>query len=128
MTFEAMVAEIAAQFVRNFQADSEKCWIAELDGERVGAVFVVRQSTEVARLRRLILTPAARGLGLGSRLTDECVRFARGKGYKTLELWTNTCLDAARAIYRQRGFKLTHSEPYEGFGQKLVSETWQLHL
>ncbi|MES2946675.1 MAG: helix-turn-helix domain-containing GNAT family N-acetyltransferase [Pseudomonadota bacterium] len=128
ISFEARVAEIAAQFLNNFQPAWEKGWIAELDGERVGAIFVVRQSDEVAKLRMLILTPAARGLGLGGKLTDECVRFARNKGYKMLELWTHSCLEAARVIYSKRGFRLIHSEPYEGFGQKLVSETWQLQL
>jgi DNA-binding MarR family transcriptional regulator/GNAT superfamily N-acetyltransferase len=128
MAFEALVADIAAQFVRKFQPEWEKCWIAELDGERVGSVFLVRKSATVAQLRMLLLTPAARGLGLGSRLTDECIAFARNKGYKKMVLWTNSCLTAARHIYAARGFKLDKSEPYEGFGQKLVGETWSLRL
>lgn len=126
--FEALVAGIAADFIRKFQPDGEKCWIAELDGERVGAVFVVRQSRTVARLRMLILSPQARGLGLGARLTDECIAFARARGYRKMVLWTNSCLTAARAIYTKRGFRLTKSEPYEGFGQQLVGETWELRL
>ncbi|WP_213954032.1 helix-turn-helix domain-containing GNAT family N-acetyltransferase [Variovorax sp. dw_954] len=126
--FEALVAEIAAQFLRKFQPDSERCWIAELNGERVGAVFVVRKSATTAQLRILILAPQARGLGLGARLTDECIGFARRKGYKKMVLWTNSCLAAARGIYAARGFKLTKSEPYEGFGQQLVGETWELKL
>lgn len=126
--FEALVAGIAADFIRKFQPEWEKCWIAELDGERVGAVFVVRQSRTVARLRMLILSPQARGLGLGARLTDECIAFARAKGYRKMVLWTNSCLTAARAIYTKRGFRLTKSEPYEGFGQQLVGETWELRL
>ncbi|WP_371319881.1 GNAT family N-acetyltransferase [Variovorax sp. dw_308] len=126
--FEALVAEIAAQFLRKFQPDSERCWIAELNGERVGAVFVVRKSATTAQLRMLILAPQARGLGLGARLTDECIGFARRKGYKKMVLWTNSCLAAARGIYAARGFKLTKSEPYEGFGQQLVGETWELKL
>ncbi|WP_462386796.1 bifunctional helix-turn-helix transcriptional regulator/GNAT family N-acetyltransferase [Acidovorax sp. Q11] len=126
--FEALVADIAAQFLRKFQPEWEKAWIAELDGERVGAVFVVRKSTTTAQLRMLILVPKARGLGLGARLTDECLAFARAKGYKKMVLWTNSCLTAARGIYAQRGFRLTKSEPYEGFGQQQVGETWELKL
>ena len=94
--FEALVAGIAAEFIQNFDPAWEKGWIAELDGERVGAVFVVRKSATVAQLRLLILTPQARGLGLGARLVDECIAFARSKGYKKMVLWTNSCLDAAR--------------------------------
>ena len=126
--FEALVADIAAQFLRKFQPEWEKAWIAELDGERVGAVFVVRKSPTTAQLRMLILAPKARGLGLGARLTDECLAFARAKGYKKMVLWTNSCLTAARGIYAQRGFRLTKSEPYDGFGQQLVGETWELKL
>lgn len=126
--FEALVAGIAADFIHKFQPEWEKCWIAELDGERVGAVFVVRQSRTIARLRMLILSPQARGLGLGARLTDECIAFARARGYRKMVLWTNSCLTAARAIYTKRGFRLTKSEPYEGFGQQLVGETWELRL
>jgi len=126
--FEALVADIAAQFVTKFQPQWERCWIAELDGERVGAVFVVRKSATVAQLRMLILSPQARGLGLGARLTDECIAFARAKGYKKMVLWTNSCLAAARGIYGKRGFTLVKSEPYEGFGQQLVGEHWELKL
>ena len=126
--FEALVAEIGAQFLRKFQPAWERCWIAELNGERVGAVFVVRKSATTAQLRMLILSPKARGLGLGARLTDECIAFARSKGYKKMVLWTNSCLAAARGIYAARGFKLVKSEPYEGFGQQLVGETWELKL
>ncbi|MDM0081097.1 helix-turn-helix domain-containing GNAT family N-acetyltransferase [Variovorax sp. J31P179] len=126
--FEALVADIAGQFLRKFQPGWERCWIAELNGERVGAVFVVRKSPTTAQLRMLILSPKARGLGLGARLTDECIAFARNKGYRKLVLWTNSCLTAARGIYAARGFKLVKSEPYEGFGQQLVGETWELKL
>ena len=126
--FEALVAEIAGQFLRKFQPDWERCWIAELNGERVGAVFVVRKSKTTAQLRMLILAPQARGLGLGARLTDECLAFARRKGYCKMVLWTNSCLAAARGIYAARGFQLTKSEPYTGFGQQLVGETWTLEL
>ena len=127
--FETMVADIMAKCLRHWQTEWERCWIAEADGQRVGSAFVVRKSTTVAQLRMLILTPEARGLGLGARLTDECIAFARGKGYKKMMLWTNSCLTAARGIYAKRGFKLVKSEPYEGFGQTgLVSETWELKL
>lgn len=126
--FEALVAEIAARFIRKFQPGWERCWIAELNGERVGAVFVARKSATAAQLRLLLLAPQARGLGLGARLTDECIAFARRKGYRKMVLWTNSCLTAARGIYAARGFQLTKSEPYEGFGQQLVGETWELRL
>jgi DNA-binding MarR family transcriptional regulator/GNAT superfamily N-acetyltransferase len=128
MAFEALVADIVAKYVREFQPDWERCWIAELDGERVGSAFVVRQSASTAQLRMLLLTPAARGLGLGARLTDECLAFARHKGYRKMVLWTNSCLTAAREIYAKRGFERVKSEPYEGFGQSLVGETWELKL
>jgi GNAT superfamily N-acetyltransferase len=125
--FEALVAGICADFVKNFQPEWERCWIAELNGQRVGSVFVVKKDAETAQLRMLILTPEVRGLGLGVRLTDEAIAFARLKGYKSMVLWTNSCLLAARAIYEKRGFKLTQSEPYQGFGRDdLVSETWAL--
>ncbi len=126
--FEALVASIAARFVQKFQPQWERCWIAELDGERVGAVFLVRKSARVSQLRMLILSPAARGLGLGARLTDACLDFARERGYRKMVLWTNSCLLAARAIYTRRGFQLVKSEPYRGFGQDLVGETWELAL
>lgn len=126
--FEGLVAGIVADCVRKFQPAWEKGWIAELDGERVGSVFVVRKSATTAQLRMLLLTPAARGLGLGSRLTDECIAFARQKGYRKMVLWTNDCLDAARAIYAKRGFRRVKSEPYEGFGKQLVGETWEMKL
>ena len=127
-TFEALVAEIAGEFLRKFQPEWERCWIAELNGERVGAIFVVRKSASVAQLRLLILAPAARGLGLGGRLVDECIAFARRKGYRKMVLWTNSCLLAARGIYAKRGFQLTKSEPHESYGQQLVGETWELKL
>lgn len=127
-TFEALVAEIVAGYVRHHQPDWERCWIAEVNGERVGSAFVVRKSKTVAQLRLLILTPQARGLGLGAHLTDECLAFARSKGYKKMVLWTNSCLDSARALYARRGFQLVKSEPYSGFGKDLVGETWELRL
>ncbi|HEY3048644.1 MAG TPA: helix-turn-helix domain-containing GNAT family N-acetyltransferase [Polaromonas sp.] len=126
--FEALVAGIAAELIKNFDPAWEKGWIAELDGERVGSVFVVRKSATVAQLRLLILTPQARGLGLGARLVDECIAFARSKGYKKMVLWTSSGLDAARAIYAQRGFQRVKSEPFHGYGHDLVGETWELKL
>lgn len=126
--FEALVANIVAQFLRKRQPDWERCWMAELNGERVGSVFLVRKSKTVAQLRLLILTPQARGLGLGARLTDECIAFARDKGYRKMVLWTNSCLGVARNLYARRGFKRVKSEPYRGFGQDLVGETWELLL
>ena len=126
--FEALVAEIVAGMIRQHDPVQERGWIAELNGERVGSVFVVRKSETEAQLRLLILSPAARGLGLGARLTDECLAFARAKGYRRMVLWTNSNLAAARAIYAKRGFVLEHSEPYRGYGQDLVGETWALEL
>ncbi len=126
--FEALVADIAGQFLRKFQPEWERCWMADLNGERVGAVFLVRKSATTAQLRMLILAPQARGLGLGARLTDECIALARQKGYRKMVLWTNSCLTAARGIYAARGFRLTKSQRYEGFGQQLVGETWELKL
>ena len=126
--FESLVADIVAKYLRNLQPDWERCWIAEVNGQRAGSAFVVRKSKSVAQLRMLILTPQARGLGLGARLTDECLAFARSKGYKKMVLWTNSCLDAARAIYAKRGFVRVKSEPYQGFGQNLTGETWELTL
>jgi DNA-binding MarR family transcriptional regulator/GNAT superfamily N-acetyltransferase len=126
--FEGLVAAVAAKYIKNFDPAWEKGWIAEIDGERVGSVFVVRRSATVAQLRLLILTPGARGHGLGGRLTDECIAFARGKGYRKLMLWTQSHLLAARAVYRSHGFKCVKSEPYAAFGQNMVSEVWELKL
>ena len=126
--FEALVAGIVAKFVQNFDAQREKAWITEVDGERAGCVFVVRQSQAVAKLRLLILTPQAHGLGLGARLTDECIAFARAKGYRKMVLWTQSHLLAARRIYRSRGFVCVKSERNDAFGKKLTSETWELKL
>lgn len=126
--FEALVADIAAGMIRRHDPAWERGWIAELDGERVGSVFVVRKSETEAQLRLLILSPAARGLGLGGRLTDECLAFARAKGYRKMVLWTNSTLSAARAIYAKRGFTLVHSEAHQSYGKDLVGETWELTL
>jgi GNAT superfamily N-acetyltransferase len=124
-SFEALVAEIAAKYLRNFDPAREKGWIAEVDGQRAGSVFVVRKSRTVAQLRLLILAPQARGLGLGGRLVDACIAFARERGYRKLTLWTQSNLAAARAIYATRGFVLVRSEPNPAYGQELVSEVWE---
>jgi DNA-binding MarR family transcriptional regulator/GNAT superfamily N-acetyltransferase len=127
-SFEALVAEIAAKFVREFDAARERCWVAE-QGERiVGAVFVVRKSARVAQLRLLYVEPVARGQGLGARLVDECIRFARAKGYKSLTLWTQSHLDAARHVYASRGFRLEKEERHRSFGKSLLGQSWMLEL
>jgi DNA-binding MarR family transcriptional regulator/N-acetylglutamate synthase-like GNAT family acetyltransferase len=127
-TFEALVAEITARFIRNFDPRFERCWIAERDGEIVGSVFLVKVSKHTAKLRLLLVEPSARGLGLGRRLVEECVRFAREAGYKKIMLWTQSILTAARATYRQRGFELIQSQPERNFGHDLIAETWELKL
>jgi DNA-binding MarR family transcriptional regulator/GNAT superfamily N-acetyltransferase len=127
-SFEAMVAEIAAKFIRDFDAAREHCWIAERDGETVGSVLLVKQSDTVAKLRLLIVDPAARGLGIGHRLVDECIRFARAAGYRQLTLWTNDILVAARRIYETAGFRLIEEERHHSFGKDLVGQNWLLDL
>jgi DNA-binding MarR family transcriptional regulator/GNAT superfamily N-acetyltransferase len=126
--FEGLCAQIVVDFVNKFDPRRERCWIAELDGRNVGSVFLVKDSDEVARLRLLLVEPSARGGGIGKRLTDECVRFARECGYRRITLWTHSVLTAARHIYQQAGFTLTSSEPRRSFGQDVVSEHWDLDL
>ncbi|MGE0500167.1 MAG: GNAT family N-acetyltransferase [Rhizobiaceae bacterium] len=128
IAYEALAVEILASFVRDFDADRERAWIAELDGEMVGAVFLVRKDDETAKLRLLHVEPAARGLGLGRRLVDECIRFGREKGYRTLTLWTNDVLVAARKIYVAAGFRLVAEDRHHSFGKDLVGQTWELAL
>jgi DNA-binding MarR family transcriptional regulator/GNAT superfamily N-acetyltransferase len=126
--FEALVAEIAAKFIREFDAKRERCWIAEVDAERAGSVFLVRESDAVAKLRLLLVEPHARGLGIGKQLVEECTRFARATGYKKITLWTQSVLHAARKIYQREGYRLVGEEPHHSFGQDLVAQTWELAL
>jgi DNA-binding MarR family transcriptional regulator/N-acetylglutamate synthase-like GNAT family acetyltransferase len=126
--FEALVAQIAAHFIEHFDRDRERCWIAEMDAEIVGSVFLVRKNATTAKLRLLLVEPRARGLGIGARLVEECVRFARAAGYRKLVLWTQSELSAARRVYERAGFKRVRAEPHRSFGKKLVAETWQLAL
>lgn len=128
LAFEALVAEIGARFLQNFDARRERCWIAELGGERVGCVFVVRQSPSIAKLRLLIVEPKARGHGVGRRLVSACVAFARRTGYRKLVLWTQSSLLAARKIYADLGFRRIRSQRHREFGVPLVGEYWELDL
>jgi DNA-binding MarR family transcriptional regulator/N-acetylglutamate synthase-like GNAT family acetyltransferase len=127
-SFEALVAEVAANFLKSFDGSRERCWIAEIDGQQCGSVFLVKQSDQVAKLRLLLVTPQGRGRHLGQLLVGECIGFARSCGYRKITLWTQSILIAARKIYQDAGFVLVATEPHRSFGQDLIGETWDLML
>jgi DNA-binding MarR family transcriptional regulator/GNAT superfamily N-acetyltransferase len=126
--FEGLIADVIGGFVRSWDPARERCWIAERHGENVGSIFLVRGTDEVAKLRLLIVDPRARGLGVGTRLVRECIAFARQAGYRTISLWTNDVLVAARRIYAAEGFRVTATEVHDSFGVPLTAETWELDL
>jgi DNA-binding MarR family transcriptional regulator/predicted N-acetyltransferase YhbS len=126
--FEGLCAQIVADFVAKHDPARERCWIAEMDGENVGSVFLVKDSDKVARIRLLLVDPVARGRGVGMQLTEECLRFAKACGYRSITLWTHGVLTAARHIYGKCGFTLTSSEKRKSFGKQVVSEIWDLKL
>jgi DNA-binding MarR family transcriptional regulator/N-acetylglutamate synthase-like GNAT family acetyltransferase len=127
-TFEALVAEIVAKFIQHYDAQRERCWVAEREGEIAGSVFLVSESKTVAKLRLLLVEPSARGLGIGARLVAECVQFARQAGYKKIVLWTQSELDAARHLYKKAGFQVIQKKHHHSFGKPLTAETWEVVL
>jgi DNA-binding MarR family transcriptional regulator/GNAT superfamily N-acetyltransferase len=126
--FEGLCAQIVAEFLNNFDPNYERAWIAERDGERVGSILLAKDTPEVARLRLLLIEPSARGLGIGTALTDACVGFARQCGYRRITLWTHRVLTTARHVYERAGFRLTSSEARHSWGQDVVSEHWDMEL
>lgn len=127
-SFEALVARIVADFATDGDPEREAAWIAELDGRRVGCVFCMRTDETTAKLRILLVDPAARGHRLGARLVEQCVGFARSAGYERMQLWTNHPLVAARGIYLRAGFRLVEEEPHHSFGADLVGQVYELDL
>lgn len=128
ISFEALCAEIAAQFLKTFDPARERCWIAEIDSRQVGSVFLVKHTDDIAKIRLLLIDPAGRGIGLGKTLVDECIAFARACGYRKITLWTQSILLAARGIYQRAGFVRVATEPHHSFGQDLIGETWEIDL
>jgi len=128
ISFEALVAQIAAEFIKSYDRAREHCWIAEIDGEPVGSIFLVNGSNGVAKLRLLLVEKKARGLGVGRALVEQCIRFAREAGYQSITLWTQSILVAARSIYQRAGFHLTAEQKHHSFGVDLVGETWDMKL
>jgi DNA-binding MarR family transcriptional regulator/GNAT superfamily N-acetyltransferase len=126
--FEALVAQVAGAFLANHDSARERGWIAERDGVRVGSVFLVRETDEIGKLRLLLVEPSARGLGIGKRLVEDCIAFARQAGYRRITLWTNDILFAARGIYRAAGFRLVASMPHSDFGPPMIGEEWERTL
>jgi GNAT superfamily N-acetyltransferase len=126
--FEALVGEIASKFLAHHDPKRERCWIAEMDGARVGCVFLVERSKTVAQLRLLLVEPSARGHGIGQRLVGECIAFARKAGYSRMRLWTNDVLHSARKIYQAAGFHLIEEEKHSSWGKPLTSQTWEMDL
>jgi DNA-binding MarR family transcriptional regulator/GNAT superfamily N-acetyltransferase len=126
--FEALVAGVAGNFLNEHDHSKERGWIVERNGVRMGSVFVMRHTDEIARLRLLLVEPSARGLGIGKRLVEDCIAFARHAGYRRMTLWTNDILLAARGIYRAAGFRLTSSKPHRDFGRPMAGEDWELEL
>jgi DNA-binding MarR family transcriptional regulator/GNAT superfamily N-acetyltransferase len=126
--FEGLCAQIVADFVNKHDPKRERCWIAEMHGETIGSIMLAKETERVARIRLLVLDPKARGLGIGARLVDESIQFARRAGYKKITLWTHSVLTAARHIYEKSGFKLMRSERHRSWGRPVVSEHWDLEL
>ncbi len=125
---EAMAAQVAGEFLASHDPARERCWIAEAEGVRMGSVFLVRKTDDLAKLRLLLVEPAARGLGIGKALVEACIAEARAVGYRRMTLWTNDILTAARGIYRAAGFRLVSSAPHTEFGPRMMGEDWELDL
>jgi DNA-binding MarR family transcriptional regulator/N-acetylglutamate synthase-like GNAT family acetyltransferase len=128
ISYEALVAEICAQFIKTYDTAREHCWIAEVGGEPVGSIFLVKATDEIAKLRLLLVEKKARGLGVGRALVEQCIQGARERGYSKMTLWTQSILVAARGIYQSAGFRLLKEEKHHSFGADLVGETWERDL